>query len=74
VLYVDFSSIVFRFKAKIKGDLVKTKDGPGSDKKIFGPGPDKNKKCRPGPEKKNYSDPGPGLGMPAAPYRGHIME
>jgi len=48
-------------------DLVKTKDGPGSDKKIFGPGPgpEKNKKFRPGPEKKNYS--GPGLGMPAGP-------
>jgi len=43
-------------------DLVKTKDGPGSDKKIFGPGPG------PGPEKKNYSSPGLGLGMPAAPY------
>jgi hypothetical protein len=40
-------------------DLVKAKDGPGSDKKIFGPEP----------EKKNYSDPGPGLGMPAAPYK-----
>jgi len=64
--HVDFSSIVFRFEAKIKVDLVKTKDGPGSDKKIFGSGPEKNKKCRsrPGPEKKNYS--GPGLGMPAA--------
>jgi len=34
-------------------DLVKTKDGPGSDKKIFGLGPETNKKCRPGPEKKN---------------------
>jgi hypothetical protein len=31
-------------------DLVKTKDGPGSDKKTFGPGPEKNKKFRPGPE------------------------
>ncbi len=25
-------------------DLVKTKDGPGSDKKIFGPGPEPEKK------------------------------
>ncbi len=33
-------------------DLVKTKDGLESDKKIFGPGPgpEKNKKIRPGPE------------------------
>jgi len=35
-------------------DLVKTKDGTGSGKKIFGPGlgpgPEKNKKFRPGPE------------------------
>ncbi len=59
MLYVDLSSIVFRFKAKIKVELVKNKDGAGSDKKIFGP--------EPGPEKKNYSGPGPGLGMPAAP-------
>jgi hypothetical protein len=53
-------------------DLVKTKDGPGSDKKIFGLGPEENKKCSPGPgpgpEKKTYS--GPSLGMPAAPYSG----
>jgi hypothetical protein len=51
VLYVDFSYIVFRFLAKIKPGLVKTKDGPGPDKKIFepGPGPEKNKKCRSGP-------------------------
>jgi hypothetical protein len=72
VLYVDFTSIVFRFSAKIKLDLVKTKDGPASDKKIFGPGP--------GPEKKNIqtrarartrSNPGsdPSLDMPAAHYK-----
>jgi hypothetical protein len=50
-------------------DLVKTKDGPGSDKKIFGPGSDpdprKIKNADPGPartrEKKIFR-PGPGLG------------
>jgi hypothetical protein len=30
VLYVDFSSTLFRFKAKTKPSLVKTKDGSGS--------------------------------------------
>jgi hypothetical protein len=49
VLYVDLSSIVFRFQAKIKVDLVKTKDGPGSDKKSLGPSPHPRKKIfRPG--------------------------
>jgi hypothetical protein len=35
-------------------DLVKTKDGPGSDKKIFGLGPD------PDSRKIKNADPGPG--------------
>jgi hypothetical protein len=39
----------------MKWNTSKAKDGPGSDKKIFGPGS----------EKKNYS--GPGLGMTATP-------
>ncbi len=35
VLYVDFSSNVFRFQAKCKSGLVKTKDGPGPKKKML---------------------------------------
>ncbi len=40
VAYVEFSPTVFRFQAKIKLGLVKTKYEPGFEKKIFGPGPD----------------------------------
>jgi hypothetical protein len=52
VLYVDFTSIVFRFSAKIKLDLVKTKDGPASDKKTLW--------ARARTREKKYSDTGQG--------------
>jgi len=40
--------------------VVKNKDEPGSEKKIFETGPE--------PEKNKSSDPGSGLDIPAAPY------